>query len=199
MTRHSPCLFSSLILSALLAGCGGPSRRQPPPGPGPVATVGGPCGKLAPPAPGQVEGLQQYTEGPGEVVRTRIQDLDGDGEQDLLVSAAGYRSATGNVAAALYLTRGTCGRYVGSFWISGDAPRVRMARGKHNGLPVLQVATRMTFKQIQTRYCFDGSVYVNGAERVRHFYDHRTKKLRLVLLEQHWEPWEATANSSCHP
>lgn len=183
----------SLCLLYSASACSGPVGQ----GSVPRAVVTGPCSTLAPPAPGQTPGLEQYTGGPGKAVRVPMPDLDGDGRADLLVQGKGYTSATGNVAANLYLRRGACGRYVGSLWTSGDGPQVKA--GRHHGLPVLQAHTHMSFKEYQTRYCFDGDVYVPMAERVRHFYDHRRKRLRNVLNESHWEPWTAQADSACRP
>jgi len=145
-----------------------------------------------------LEGLAQYTGGPGEAVATRIPDLDGDGQQDLLVAGKGYTSATGNVATAVFLSRGKCGRFVGAFWARGGTD-VRHVAGKHSGLPVLQVGTHMTFKEFQTRYCFDGKAYVSMAQRVRHFYDHKKHTLRHVPKESHWEAWKVSADDQCRP
>ena len=197
-SRQTNVFFSTLILFIFSAGCSGPGDSQQPPLPGPPVEPRSPCVDPAPPAPGQVDGLQQYTGGPGEAVFTSIQDLDGDGQRDLLVSGKGYTSATGNVATALYLSQGKCGRYGGAFWRHSGSG-IEAAAGRHHGLPVLQVSTQMTFKEFQTRYCFDGSVYVPLARRVRHFYDHQKKKLRHLLTEAHWEPWEASADDSCRP
>lgn len=193
----SPILLTLILL--VLPGCGASEHGQPTPKPGPAAKAPPPCAHPAPPSADQLEGLGQYTGGPGEAVFTPMEDLNGDGKKDLLVSAEGYTSATGNRATALYLSQGGCGRYAGSFWARKDGASVRAAGESHNGLPLLVVSSRMTFKEFETRHCFDGKVYVPSARRVRHFYDQVKGKLRHVPRQEHWEPWKALASGACGP
>ena len=187
------------MLPALwMAACSGPAEPPQQASSNLNRVTGERCVSLDPPKPGQLEGLAPYSGGAGEAVVRSIEDLDGDGQQDLLISGKNYTSATGNMAAALYLKRAGCGRYLGSVW-AGSGTSVRIATGRHAGLPVLRVSTRMTFKEFETRYCFDGTAYATMAERVRHFYDHQRGKLRHLLLDSHWESWKASRDRACQP
>ncbi len=104
-----------------------------------------------------------------------------------------HRFVSPQLTLTLCCVAGCCGPSVPA------AGSVKVLARRHHGMPALQVATHETFREHQTRYCFDGSVYVPLAARVRQLYDHRRKMLRHVLRDSHWEPWRPLADSSCRP
>jgi hypothetical protein len=183
----------SFVLGVLLlAGCGSArpiSTEKPRPRPKPVLALPGTCvdpvndalDRLGPDA--DREGLREE----------RSVDLDGDGNHDALITHGAF-CGTGGCTWHVYVTRGTCGHYVGELF--GMLPLARPTVVK--GLVELEVVARTGcagMARTETRARFDGTAYLAYSVRKCRCPEEADEAIPEPDPEKLCEPWRAVSSS----